>query len=156
MIPATKSISSKISPVKKHERKSILLIASFWTLADLSFFIWRKAVGLLPEKYYNPDINLFKEILIRELNVFLLSLILGYFLVSQLRNYLRNSSLWFNLFVKTLVLVVAALVMTFFIYITYEWLIAGYSLPSAFKRVKKNSTTPSGIFSKSSLLCTRL
>ncbi|HUR66251.1 MAG TPA: adenylate/guanylate cyclase domain-containing protein [Chitinophagaceae bacterium] len=134
MLQSSKSTLSRISPIKKHERKSILLIASFWTLADLTFFVWRKAVGLLPEKYYNPDTNLFKEIFIRELNVFLLSLILGYFLVSQLRNYLRNSSLWFNLFVKTLVLVVAALVMTFFIYITYEWLIAGYSLSFAFNK----------------------
>lgn len=126
------------SPVKKHERKVILRIALFWTTADLIFFCWRNAVGILPEKYYQPEINIFKELLIRELNVFIISMALGYLLVSVMRNYLRNASLWFNLFVKTILLLLAALVMTFFIYITYEWLIAGRSLSIAFDKFLYN------------------
>jgi adenylate cyclase len=94
----------------------------------------RRATDTLPEKYTDPDTNFTKEVLLRELNVFLISLIIGYFLVSVLKNYLRNSSLWFNLFIKTLILVLAAFVMNFFIYVTYEWLIAGHSLPEALEK----------------------
>ena len=132
------SILPAASPAKRHEREVILRIALFWTLADLLFFIWRKSVGILPEKYYQPEIDILKELGIRELNVFIISLILGYLLVSVLRNYLRNASLWFNLFVKTVLLLLAALVMTFFIYITYEWLIAGKGLQSAWEKFLYN------------------
>lgn len=134
----TVSISSLASPAKRHERKVIFRIALFWTLADLLFFIWRKSVGILPEKYYLPEVNIFKELGIRELNVFIISLILGYLLVSVLRKYLRKSSLWVNLLVKTGVLLLAALVMTFFIYITYEWVIASKSLASAWDKFVYN------------------
>lgn len=133
-MPKRFSIFPVVSQAKRHEQKVILRIALFWTVADLIFFVWRRAIGILPQKYYQPDINIQKELLIRELNVFILSLILGYFLVSVLRNYLRDASLWFNLFVKTMLLLLAALVMTFFIYITYEWLIAGRSLRVAWDK----------------------
>ena len=128
MIQATKSILSKISPIKKHERKVIIVIAVSWTVVDSLLLLWRKASGVLPEKYYSPNLNFLKEALVRELNVFLISLLIGYFLVTVLKNYLPDSSLWFNLFIKTLLLLLVAVVMTFFIYVTYEWLIAGYSL----------------------------
>lgn len=138
MFRSPKSIWSGVSSVKGHQKRIVLTIAVMWTIADLIFFVWRKGVGILPEKYYRPETSLFKELLVRELNVFIISLVLGYFLVFTLRNYLRNSSLWFNLFVKTLLLLVAALVMTFFIYITYEWLIAGYTLPASFEKFTYN------------------
>ena len=128
---STKSIFSKISPVKRHERTVILKIALAWTIIDFIFFMWRKVTGGLSEKYYAADINFTKEVALREVNVFVISLLIGYFLIAVLRNYLRDSSLWFNLFMKTLLLVLAAIVMNFFIYVTYEWLIAGYSLPRA-------------------------
>ena len=131
---STKSILSKVSPIKKHERKIIVAIAISWTIIDFILFLWRKASGVLPEKYYNPNTSFFKEAVVRELNVFIISLLIGYFLVSVLRNYLPDSSLWFNLFIKTLLLLLIAVVMTFFIYVTYEWLIAGYSLPKALNK----------------------
>jgi adenylate cyclase len=134
MIQAIKSILSGVSPIKRHERKVILLIALSWTAIDFIFFWWRKFAGILPEKYYNAATNLLKELLVRELSVFIISLLIGYFLVSALRNYLRNSSLWYNLVMKTLLLLVVALVMTFFIYISYEWLIAGHTLGVSFKK----------------------
>lgn len=125
------NIFATVSPVRRHERKMIGVIALAWTLADLAFFTWRNYVGILPEKYYEPDINLFREVAIREINVFVISLLTGYFLVSVLRDYLRNASLWFNLAMKTLLLLLVALVMTFFIYVSYEWLIAGNGLRGA-------------------------
>jgi len=126
------------SALKVHERKIILTIALSWTFVDFLFFWWRKETGLLSEKYYAPDVNFTREVLLREVNVFFISLIIGYVLVSVLKNYLRNSSLWFNLFIKTLILIGAAFVMNFFIYVTYEWLIAGHTLNEALKKLADN------------------
>lgn len=132
------SVFSKVSPVKRHQRKIIFSIAICWTLIDLLFFLWRKTLGILPEKYYNPETHLLKEVVIRESIVFIISLLIGYFLVVVLRNYLRKSSLWVNLLVKTLMLMAATVIMTFFIYITYEWLIAGKTLPASLDKFAYN------------------
>jgi len=118
----------KIPALKRNENKIILTIALFWTLVDFMQFLYRKSINTLPAKYSSPDINLTKEIILRELNVFVLSLIIGYILVSVLKNYLRNTSLLLNLVLKTAILVLAAFFMNFFIYVTYETLIAGKSL----------------------------
>lgn len=138
MIQITKSILSRVSAIKRHERKIILAIAVSWTILDFLFFLWRDVTGVLSEKYYTPGINFTKEVLLRELNVFAISLLIGYFLVSVLRNYLPNSSLWYNLLIKTLLLILAAFVMNFFIYVSYEWLIAGNSLPRSLEKFIDN------------------
>ena len=135
-------LSKKKSPsnsrIKRHERRIVLTIALSWTVADFLFFWWREMTGLLSPKYYLPGVNFTREVLLRELNVFLIGLIIGYFLVSVLKNYLRNSSLWFNLFIKTLILILAAFIMNFFIYVTYECLINGYSLNRALEKLVDN------------------
>ncbi len=131
-------LSANGSTIKRHERKVILTIAVCWTMVDFLFFWWRKETGLLSEKYYLPDVNFTREVLLREVNVFIISLIIGYFLVSALRNYLRNSSLWYNLFIKTLILIAFAFLMNFFIYMTYEWLIAGNTLSRALEKLVDN------------------
>src|SRR5205085_5192799 len=131
MAKSTRPRPGNSSALKSHERKIIFMIALSWTVVDFLFFWWRKETGLLSDKYYAPDVNFTREVLLREVNVFTISLIIGYILVSVLKNYLRNSSLWFNLFIKTFILIGAAFIMNFFIYVTYEWLIAGYSLNEA-------------------------
>lgn len=138
MSRTTASLFTKGSPVKRHQRKIILSIAVCWTLIDILFFMWRKTLGLLPEKYYNPETWLLREVAIRESIVFIISLLIGYFLVVVLRNYLRKSSLWVNLLAKTLMLIVAAVIMTFLIYITYEWLIAGRTLSASLNKFTYN------------------
>ncbi len=134
----SKSIISKISPSKKHEIKVVFSIAFAWTIFDFVHFLYRRATDGLSLKYLDPDVNIYKEVALRELNVFLISLIIGYFLVSVLRNYLRNSSLWYNLFIKTLILVLAAFAMNFFIYVTYEWLISKETLGEALNKFAYN------------------
>ena len=124
----------RISVVKKHEFKLILIIAAAWTVVDFLLFLFRHFSNALPSKYSEPDINFTKEVLLREVNVFIISFIIGYFLVSTLRNFLRDYSLWYNLLIKTALLVLFSFVMNFFIYVTYEWLIAGYTLPRALEK----------------------
>jgi adenylate cyclase len=105
---------------------------------DFLVFLQKKFTGILPAKYYSSENNVAKEIFFREINVFLISLIIGYFIVTVLKKYLRNSSLWYNMFMKTLLLVVAAFIMNFFIYITYECLVVGQSFKAGVERFWHN------------------
>ncbi len=123
-----------MSPVKRYAIKAVLMIAFSWTLVDLLFFWQRRATGMMPNRYFMPGFNDTRELLLRELNVFVISLVIGYFLVSVLKNYLRNASLWYNLFIKTIILVLAAFVMNFFIYVTYDWLIVKETLGGSLQR----------------------
>lgn len=133
-----KSFLKRPSAVKKYEIKLIFYIALVWTIVDFIHFLYRRVTDALPAKYSSQDIQLVKEIVLRELNVFVISLIIGYFLVTVLKNYLRNSSLWYNLFIKTLILIIFSFVMNFFIYVTYEWLIGGKKLGVALEKFSYN------------------
>lgn len=75
----------------------------------------------------------------RELNVFIFSLIIGYFLISVLRNFLRNKPPWLNLSIKTLLLLVVAIAMNFFIYFTYSLLVEQQPLAAAFNKFIVNT-----------------
>lgn len=121
----------KVTPIRRHELQLILVIAVAWTIVDFGLFVLRYTTTSMPSKYTDPDIDLFKEVALRELNVFIFSFIIGYFMVKVLRDFIRNSSLWYNMLLKTLVLVVFSFLMNFFIYVTYEWLIAGYPFNEA-------------------------
>ena len=119
----SKLILPRGSVVKRHELKMVLFIAISWVIIDFLLFIFRLSSHITPFKYEDPGANTTRAILLRELNILLLSLIVGFLLVSVLRNFLRNSSLWLNLVLKTLLSVLAAMIMSFFIFLTYEMLI---------------------------------
>ena len=108
------------SAVKKTEIRIILAIAISWTLIDFILFLLRMGAGMVPEKYADPEINNTKIILWRETAVFIVSLFVGYFLVTVLRNFLQNTSLWFNLLIKSIILLAVAMVMNFFIQFSYS------------------------------------
>src|SRR5688572_27126785 len=144
----SKLILPRGSVVKKYELKIILLIAISWTLVDLGLFLLRMASNVLPVKYSDPETNTIGAILLREVNVLILSLIIGFVLVSLLRKFLRDTSLWFNLTIKTVILVIIAMVMNFFIYVTYLMLLRGYDFSDAVDRFWLNTTRPEWIIPK--------
>jgi adenylate cyclase len=127
------------SAVKKNELKLILIIAISWTIIDFLIFIIRFATETYTPKYESTNAGALKTILLRELNVFIFSLIIGYFLISVFRNFLRNLSPWLNLLVKTLLLVVVAIAMNFFIYFTYSLLIEQQPVSEAFNKFIENT-----------------
>ena len=122
------------SAVKKNEVKRIFTIAIAWTVIDFLIFIIRSATDNYTPKYESTAAGAAKTILLRELNVFIFSLIIGYFLVGILKYFLRNRSLWLNLVTKTLLLVIIAIAMNFFIYFTYSLLIEQRPVAEAFTR----------------------
>ena len=133
----SKLILPRGSVVNKRELPIILVIAISWTLIDL--FLVR--ISVLPYKYGN-EISTNRAITLRELNVFLLSFTIGFLLVSVLRKYFHSSSLWINLLFKTAILLLAAVIMNLFIYISYELLIGGRPLDTAFNRFVQNTFRP--------------
>lgn len=136
------------SVVKKYELKIIIIIALAWTIVDLFLFFLRMASNVLPVKYYDPETNTVQAILLREVNVLILSLIIGFIMVSLMRKFLHNTSLWVNLLVKTLILVMVAMVMNFFIYGTYLILIRNYTFADAANRFWENTFRPEWIVPK--------
>lgn len=138
----TRLILPRSSAVKKHEIKIVFLIALFWIIIDLCIFIFQMKSGVFTFKYADPGSNTSRAIFLRELNVLLLSLIIGFLLVSVLRNFLRNSSLWFNLLVKTLLLLTVAVIMSFFIYVSYETLIHHRSTARAINKFLEHTFQP--------------
>jgi len=141
-------LSRNHSASAQHEWRMTLTIAVCWTFFDFLLFIFRAFAGMLAPKYLAPEINLTREILLREVNVFLVSLMIGYLLVSVLDNFLRNTSLWYALLVKTLILVFAAFFMNFCIYFSYEWLIAGHSSSEAMDGFLYNMFSTKWLFQK--------
>jgi adenylate cyclase len=115
----------RLPAVRAHEIRSILTIAICWTIVDFVLFLIRQGTETGQSKYLRQGIPIFKEIIFREISVFLISLIIGYVMISVMRNYLRNYSLWVNLLVKTGILIIAGFIINFVLYFPYEWLIVG-------------------------------
>lgn len=138
MTPA-QIILPRRSAVKKREWKQILIIAISWTVIDFLIFIIRFATETYTPKYESTNVGALKTILLRELNVFIFSLIIGYFLISVFRNFLHNKSPWLNLLIKTLLLITVAIFMNFFIYFTYSLLIEQQPVANAFNKFVENT-----------------
>jgi adenylate cyclase len=135
----TNIVLPRRSAVKKNELRLILIIALSWTVIDFLIFIIRFATETYTPKYESTNSGAAKTILLRELNVFIFSLIIGYFLISVFKNFLRNASPGFNLVIKTLLLVVVAIAMNFFIYFTYSLLIEQRPVGEAFNKFIENT-----------------
>ncbi len=129
----------KRSAVKKHELRLILGIAVSWTIIDLVIFVFRIITDNYTPKYESTDAGSVRAIILRELNVFIFSLIIGYFLVALLRNFKRNLSPGVNLLLKTVLLMAVAIAMNFFIYFTYSLLIKGAGPSAAFQKFVENT-----------------
>ncbi|MDZ4793717.1 MAG: adenylate/guanylate cyclase domain-containing protein [Bacteroidota bacterium] len=127
------------SAVRKRELRQILIIAISWTVIDFLIFIIRFATETYTPKYESTDAGALKTILLRELNVFIFSLIIGYFLIFIFRNFLHNKSPGVNLIIKTLLLITVAIVMNFFIYFTYSLLIEQQPVGQAFHKFIENT-----------------
>lgn len=136
----SKLILPRGSVVRKQELKMIILIALFWTAADFFLFLIRKYSNVLPGKYSDSSINTAEAILLREVNVLLISLVIGFILVSVLRKFLKHAPLWVNLVVKTILLVIIAIIMNLFIYLSYEILIHNRSFIIAARNFAANTS----------------
>ena len=136
------------SIVRRREIPIILTIALCWTLADFFLFTIRMAADNVSAKYIDPAFDTWKAILVREINVLLVSLVIGFLLISVLRRFLQSSSLWFNLVMKTLILAAASMLMNFFIHVSYEMVIRHHTLNRGIENFLENTFRPEWILPK--------
>jgi adenylate cyclase len=127
------------SAVKKHDVRLIFTIAISWTIVDFILFLIRLTTDTFTPKYASTNTGTVKAILLRELNVFIISLIMGYFLVSVFKNFLRHISPGLNLFLKTLLLLTVITFMNFFIYFTFGLAFGHQSASEAFTKFLENT-----------------
>jgi len=137
------SVSRLIVPsgsiVNKRKLPIILIIALSWTLADFAIFLVKLSSDSFSFKYEEQGTITFNAILLREANVLLVSCIIGFLLVSVLKKFLRHTSPLLHFFVKTIILIAAGLLMSFFIYITYEMIISHRTFNVSIKRFYNNT-----------------
>ena len=127
------------SVVNKRKLPIVIIIALSWTVADFLLFLIQMSTDSFEFKYQEPGTNTLKAILLRELNVLLVSFIIGFLLISVLRRLFRHTSPWINLILKTLILIAAGLIMTFLIYVSFELIIRHRSFNVALNRFLQNT-----------------
>jgi len=127
------------SVVNKRRLPIILIIAISWTFADFFIFIIQLSTDSFLFKYQEPGSNTFKAILLREVNVLLVSFVIGFLLISVLRRFFRHSSPLVHLILKTIILIAAGLIMSFLIYISFEMIIRHRSFDVAIDRFLQNT-----------------
>ena len=126
----SRSIGGGFSAIRQYRIRMILSIALCWTVIDMFFFIFRLFTSTPNKTALFPNKTIV-TVLLREVNVFFISLCMGYALVFLLKKMLRNSSVFTNILLKTLILLIAALALNFLIHITYVMLIDKKSLAAA-------------------------
>ena len=99
-----------------------LYIAGVWTLIESIFYLFGLTYRT-PSEYSLLPGKTVTTVLLREANVFFLSMVMAYFLIFLLRDFFGNLPLWLKMFLRTIVLILVALIMNFFIHFTYSILI---------------------------------
>ena len=127
------------SIVNKRKFPIILIIAACWTIADFFVFLVQMSSDSFAFKYEERQADTLSAILLRELNVLLVSLLIGFLLVSVLKRFFRHGTPAINVIVKTLILIIAGLAMSFLIYITYELIIGHRTFDESIHRFFANT-----------------
>lgn len=97
----------KLSELRKYRYKVVLFVAVFWTIVDLLAVTLSNKTNAITQP---------SQFLIREIIVFLMSLVMGYLLVFTLKRLFRNKLLWVSLLFKSTLLVGAAFLMNLLLY----------------------------------------
>ncbi|MEJ7626974.1 MAG: adenylate/guanylate cyclase domain-containing protein [Ferruginibacter sp.] len=98
---------SNFSGLSKYRYRTILYIAIFWTIIDAIMMLLSDL-----EHLKNPV----RGILLREVFVFVMSLILGYLFVFTLKKLFRKYPLWLNFIFKSVMLLLVAFFMNFLVH----------------------------------------
>ena len=111
-----------LSNVDKYRLKSTIYIAIFWTITDYIVVLLRDQ----SDKLYPT-----RSIVVRELLIFLVSLIMGYLFVYKLKKLLRHYPLWLNFTLKSMILLGSAFIINFIIHYTQSVLFENMSSHAA-------------------------
>jgi adenylate cyclase len=121
---------SGLSALKRYRLNTIISIGVAWTIIDMAFFIFRIfSTSTHPDALF--PVKTVKTILLREINVFFISCCMGYAIVTLLKDFLRQTSVFWNILAKTAILITAAIAINFLIHISYVMLIDKKSFGTA-------------------------
>ena len=107
----------KFSNISKYRIRSVIFIAFFWTLTD-----W---ILVVLKNQEIDKIHREHSLWMREILMFLLSVIMGYLFVYKLKKMLRHYPLWLNFVLKSVILLGSALVISFLIQFVSFTLVSG-------------------------------
>jgi len=107
----------KISNITKYRIRSVLFIAFFWTVTD-----W---ISVLLRNQGAEPVYRVHSLWMREILMFVLSIIMGYLFVYKMRKFLRHYPLWLNFILKSIILLASALVISFLIQFVSFVLVSG-------------------------------
>jgi hypothetical protein len=105
-----KRILPEITNARKLRLHLVFSIASIWTLVDVINFFTSLPRSLGHSLVYNMIDD---SLLLREVLVFGLSAVVAYLLIFVLKKAFRNSSMWLALLAKSLILITAAMFISF-------------------------------------------
>ncbi|MDB5200055.1 MAG: adenylate/guanylate cyclase protein [Chitinophagaceae bacterium] len=108
----------KISNITKYRIRSVLFIALLWTLVD-----W--ITVLLRNQEIASHVQREHSLWMREILMFILSVIMGYLFVYKFKRMMRHYPLWFNFIAKSIILLASALVISFLIQFVSFTLVSG-------------------------------
>lgn len=97
----------KITKVRQLRLKSLLYISVFWTLTDYVVLLFRAQTNSL-----HP----IKSMAVREVIIFLLSIVMGYMFVFKLRRVFQHYPLWINFIFKSSILLFSAILINYLIH----------------------------------------
>src|SRR5688500_10936523 len=97
-------ITDRFSFMKRYRYMLVMYIAFIWPIVDLIIMVTRNNPS-----YYNTP----QAIALRSCLVFFLSLGMGYILIFKLKRLLKSYPIALSLFVRSMVLIVAAFLMNF-------------------------------------------
>ena len=114
-----------ISNLNKIRLRTVIYIALSWTLIDF-------VIVLLREDQHVHT----KSLWLREILMFLVSLIMGYLFVYRLKKMLRQYPLWLNFLIKSIILLGAAFLLTFIIQLASTYFFQNLNASEAFHEIK--------------------
>lgn len=121
-------ILPEVSNAKKIRLNMVLSIAIIWTMVDMVNFFTSIGGKVNHSIVYNLiDDSLF----LREVLVFGLSFLVAWLLVFVLKKVFRNYSMWFALLTKSIILITAAIFISFLVHVTYTISSGKADLPNA-------------------------
>lgn len=127
-IPTLTYIRKRLSAISKYRYKTVLLIGLVWTVIDLIF--WIRYMGHPASAKYDSTFQLLtpSSIWLRGSIVASMSFLMGYMLVFRLKRMFRNYRMIINMLMKTGILLIAAIIMNFFIHFTYSLIVLHLNL----------------------------
>ncbi|KAA9040654.1 adenylate/guanylate cyclase domain-containing protein [Ginsengibacter hankyongi] len=114
-----------ISNLNKIRLRTVIYIALFWTAIDFVIVLLRQDAQVHT-----------KSLWLREIVMFIVSLIMGYIFVYRLRKILRHFPLWLNFLAKSFILIGSAFILTFIIQFTETYFFQNLNASKAFQEIR--------------------